>query len=527
MTAQTLGLIGIKAFEARGISPETAVRYGVYTVRPTVDAAGKRTGAVVPDEHGNVVAFPYFDHGHSVAEKYRAPGKEFWQRKGGKRTFWNADALDDPSLESGSMALTITEGEIDALTAVDCGFPLSVSVPDGAPAVKDGEDPADLPPTDAEAEKTGKFEYVWNNRDRLRKIKRFILAVDNDPPGKRLEAELLRRLSPARCLSVSYPVGCKDLSDVRVKLGAEAVARCLNAARPYPVQGLYRLTDYPDAGEPETFATGLPDLDEHLRLWLGELMVITGIPGHGKTCWVINLCISLAQLYGWTIAMASFEVPTVPALRQKLRLAKTRVESSLWNREMVKDADRWIGDHFLFIDNDPSGDDDVELTLEWLLERAADAVLRDGIRVLVIDPWNEVEHSKPHGESETEYHNRALRMIRRFATRYRVIAIVVAHPTKDIIKDGVARVPSLYDISGSAAWVNKPDHGIVVHVPDPHTNETVIAIKKVRFNWSGKRGDVTLRYLPEIEGYESLDGIAPMWKSVRDAGKTGQRPGVM
>ena len=31
-------------------------------------------------------------------------------------------------------SVAITEGEIDAITAIECGFPLSVSVPDGAPA---------------------------------------------------------------------------------------------------------------------------------------------------------------------------------------------------------------------------------------------------------------------------------------------------------------------------------------------------------------------------------------------------------
>jgi hypothetical protein len=143
---------------------------------------------------------------------------------------------------------------------------------------------------------------------------------------------------------------------------------------------------------------------------------------------------------------------------------------------------------------------------------------RDGIRILVIDPWNEVEHARPRAESETEYHNRALRMIRRFASRYGVIAIVIAHPTKDVAKEGKLRMPGLYDIAGSGAWYNKPDHGIVVHVPDSNTNETIVSIKKVRFSWSGKKADVTLTYLPEIEGYASMNGQFPIWKALLSAG---------
>ena len=54
-----------KWFEKREICPETAVRYGVYTGR-TDDS-----GTVTPDASGNVIVFPFVDHGRVVAEKYR------------------------------------------------------------------------------------------------------------------------------------------------------------------------------------------------------------------------------------------------------------------------------------------------------------------------------------------------------------------------------------------------------------------------------------------------------------------------
>jgi len=129
-TAKILGPIGMKAIEGRGLNPETAVRFGLYTAR-------SENGEVVPDVNGNIVVFPFEEHGVTVNEKYRAPGKKFWQSKGGKKTFFNADALDDPALEDGRMALVVTEGEVDMLTAIDCGFPLAVSVPDGAPPAVD------------------------------------------------------------------------------------------------------------------------------------------------------------------------------------------------------------------------------------------------------------------------------------------------------------------------------------------------------------------------------------------------------
>ncbi|CDM56271.1 MULTISPECIES: bifunctional DNA primase/helicase [Rhizobium] len=508
-----LGQIGVQAFVNRKIDPNVAALSGAYTGKAVTDADGQTV--VEPDVSGNIVVFPFIDGGRAVAEKYRAPGKKFWQRKNGRKTFWNADCMDDPALEDGHKALIITEGEIDALTSIDCGFHTTVSVPDGAPPVRDGEDPDQVEDTAPEDDSRGKFEFVFNNRHRIKRIKRFILAVDNDGPGRRLAAELVRRIGAARCSFVTYPEGCKDLNDVRMNFGPDAVVRVLTEAKPYPVKGIYLLSDYPELDEPRTYSTGWPDLDPYLRVWLGELLVVTGIPGHGKSTWTMNMCVNLARANGWRIGVASFEIPTVPALRYKLRLAASGVESKQWNRDIVADADVFIQKHFVFIDADPTGDADDDMTLEWLLERAADAVLRHSIRVLVIDPWNEVEHYRPRNESETQYINRALRQIRRFALKYEVLAIVVAHPTKELGKGGEARTPTLYDIEGSAAWYNKPDHGVVIDVPDPDLNETVVWVKKARFSWSGRKGDVTLQYLPEVEGYQSLNGFAPMWKAAQ------------
>ena len=485
-----LGDAGATWLARRGIRPETAERLGIFT-------GSESSGAVLPDPFGKVIVFPFIEHGEVIGEKYRARGKRFWQKAGAKkRIFWNADALDHPGLEDGSVPLIITEGEGDCLTAIDCGWPAAVSVPDGAPQ-QASSDPAD--------DSHGKFAFLWNARDRLKHIKRFILAVDNDEPGKALEAELLRRLSPARCSFVEYPPDCKDLNDIRMKHGAEAVTRCLTNVKPYPVRGLYNLDDYPDVEAPETFSTGWASLDPHLKLWPGELFVISGVPGFGKSSWLLHLSVNLADMYGWRIALASYEIPTVPILRHKLRLIVTGKPASSWEEEDWRSADRFIADRFVFIDDDPSGEEIGEpMTLEWLIDRAEEAVMRYGVNMLAIDPWNEIEHSRPRTENETEYHNRALRMLRRLAQRRKIVVAIVAHPTKEFVKE--KRAPTLYDISGSSAWINKPDHGIIIDWPDPERHVTEIHINKVRFNWSGRKGKVKLHFDPGTERYSDIAG---------------------
>jgi twinkle protein len=487
----TLSVATIEFFERRGISPDLISRFEIYT------GARDANGTVVANARGRVIVFPFVEHGNIVNEKYRGPQKSFWHRKGGKRTFWNVDALDDPALETGLQPLVITEGIEDALSAIECGYPLTVSVPDGAPP----ESAEPLPVLNPEAEKSGKFEFMWHNRDRLRRVRRFIIATDSDGPGQRLAAEMVRRLAAGRCQFVTYPDGCKDLNDVLVQYGRDAVIAVLRDAKPYPVRGLYRLSEYPSLAPIEPVSVGWSLFDGEcdgngwMKLFAGEFVVVTGVPSHGKSTWTLNLLYNLARDHGWRSAIFSPEMPTVPFLRDKLRRIIGVVED---------EPDEFIERHFVFIDHDPTDNDDDDVTLEWIIDKARDAVLRDGIRVLVIDPWNEVEHARQRDESMAEYIGRAIRMLKRFARQYEVVVIVLAHPTKDVFDRGNLRKPTLYDIDGSAHWFNKPDHGIVIW-RDPVASEAIISISKVRFEQTGYRGDIRMRFSAMSQRFMSLD----------------------
>jgi twinkle protein len=55
-------------------------------------------------------------------------------------------------------------------------------------------------------------------------------------------------------------------------------------------------------------------------------------------------------------------------------------------------------------------------------------------------------------------------------------------------------VPTLYDISGSANWANKADHGLAVHRDSLDFPLVGIYVHKIRFMWVGKPGKVELQY---------------------------------
>ncbi len=509
-------------FEARAIDPEVVARMGIYSGRR--EQVGDES-QVVPDPSGDILVFPYFDGGKDVAAKYRGRprpdgSKVFWQRKDGRKTFYNADVLDDPALVDGTAALVIVEGEPDCLAVLTAGYPFVVSVQDGAPADRDanGKPLAPVPDgaEDIDPDADLKYGYIQNNWDRLSKIKRFILFTDDDGPGQRLRDELARRLGRVRCSFVHYPLcGDKkaDANEILVQHGAETLISVISRAVPFPIKGIYHVSDFPLMERPKTYPTGWGRLNLPvttpgmcgLMLTTGIFMVVLGKPGSGKSTWTLQMAFNMARNNDWNVGLGSFEVLPVPYVRDILRVHFNRnpqsgegVALQDLSRIQISTADKFIEKKFTFFHIDPLMDDS-EQTLEWLLEKAADAVIRDGIKMLIIDPWNELEHARRRDETETQYTARAIRAMKKFAMAYDVLVIVVVHPTKSG-GDKPQGDLSLYDADGSAHWVNKPEIGIVVERDDA-SGQCIIHGRKFRFSFLGRKGSTAFVYDPKTESY--------------------------
>lgn len=434
----------------------------------------------------DTIMIPYFRGDEIVGRKYRtiAGAKKFSQDTGSKQIAYNWNCLADPTLKN--EPIIITEGEVDCWSALQAGYARVISVPAGAPA------------TEVAERASTKYDFVADIPEDEKTI--IILAVDSDGPGDALRNDLGVRLGRQRCQWLKYPVGCKDLNDALRKYGTRGVIETIARAQ-WLIGNVYRMSDIPAVPEMIPHASGFPGLDERYKLRLGDLAVFTGMPSAGKSTVIGDICCRMVSRYQWPVCFASFELEPSRDHRRILRTWFGRAPVADLDTESIASADKWIDQWFRFIVphlEEPA-------SLAWVMERMHVAATREGCRLFVIDPWNEIEHERPDGVSMTEYIGEALREFRGFARKYQVHLILAAHPAKmRRERDGHYPVPTLYDISDSAHFYNRCDVGVIVH--RKAGDETLIRVAKTRFHDQiGKPGDIAVKYLWRQASFELFE----------------------
>jgi twinkle protein len=447
------------------------------------------------DTHG--IQFPYLKDGEVVNIKHRSHNKRFRQEKGAVKCLYRFDEIT-----KGKDTLIITEGEIDALSVQEVGYERVCSIPDGAPS--------------AEAkEYRTKFDFLNSAIDIIAPYERVILATDNDAPGRVAEKELARRIGIERCYRVEYPAGCKDANDVLVKHGAKALRKVIDSATPFPIEGVFSIGDLKgdleqlyDRGPDRGLSTGWDSVDRIYTIKPGEMTIVTGIPGSGKSEWLDALQINMIGQHDWRFAVCSPE--NWPPERHAKKYVEKVVSRPFgihgqhkprMEKRQIAEALLQLHQHIFFI-----MPKDELLTIEIILEKARALIARHGVNGLIVDPWNELEHMMEPGQREDMYISKQLTRLRRFARTNGIHIWVVAHP-RNLRKDenGDYKPPTMYEISGGAQWRNKADNGICVHRPNFNRDETIIYTQKIRFKEVGRLGMATLKYSRDTGEYRDFD----------------------
>jgi twinkle protein len=474
--------VGAKAlawFASRGISEQTLRALNVTEGMEWMPQTGKAE---------NTVQFNYYRGEELVNVKYRTGRKEFKLVSGAELLPYNINAV------GGTPECIITEGEMDALSFVECGRLDVVSVPNGANA---------------------NLEYLDDYLEQYFDDKEVIyIAVDTDTKGVVLRDELMRRFGAERCRVVEYGEGCKDANEHLIKYGKASLLQCLADAPETKIDGVFTITDFEgsldalfERGWQQGVTIGHPNFDALCSFETKRLCIVTGIPGSGKSEFIDEIAERLNVRYGWRFAYFSPENAPLAYHASKLieKFTGRRFsKSSLSNVEYKKVKEHLESDFFFISPTD-------SFKVDNILEKAKALVRRKGIKALVIDPYNRLE-SEQGTRSETQYISELLDKLTNFAQRNDLLVILMAHPTKQPRnKDGIIEAPTLYDISGSANFFNKADFGIVVH-RNRQANNVEVHVQKVKFRHLGQCGTALFhynlnngRYVPYVQD------ILPAW----------------
>lgn len=471
-------------FKGRGINENTLKAFGITEKKEYMPQEEKEV---------NCILFPYKRRGEWVNVKYRDGKKNFKLTKGAELIIFNHDGI------SGQNRVIITEGEIDAMSVYEAGFYTVCSVPNGA------------------SKGNQRLEFLDNSWSAFTDAEEILIATDNDAAGHALKNELIRRLGRERCLDVQYPDDCKDFNEVLVNHGPAKVWECIRAAKKLPLEGIIRLHEFESeldsvftVGYPSGAEVGYYDFDCLLNFSPGQLTTVTGIPNSGKSGFVDQLTILLASRHEWRWGICSFE--NQPVTKHASNLSACYVGKPFHKRhdrvkmsaEEYAAAKRFLNDHFFWFKMK-----DEDLSIDGIISRAKQLVKTHGIKGLLIDPYNYIDHKLSKHQAETSYISELLSKICMFSKDYDVHTILVAHPTK-VNKDKENKdylVPNLYMISGSSNFFNKTDNGFVVW-RDRQTNKVQVHVQKVRFFYNGKIGHAEFDYDPPTGRYKPTSELS-------------------
>lgn len=254
-------------------------------------------------------------------------------------------------------------------------------------------------------------------------------------------------------------------------------------------------------GLPSGYSTGWPSIDELYTVAPGFWTVITGIPSHGKSTWMDCLMLNLIK-QGWKFIVYSPEnqphgLYAANLIEKYLQRPFRKGYNNHLEPADIAAAISELDERLKILAFDDGAIfpclETVMFTAEEIINGEWEGEEKIGV---IIDPINELDNTPIAGMNETQYCNFQLMRFRQWVRRYgkRLHAWIVTHPAKPQRgRYGEFKDISLYDISGSSAWKNKADFGIIVRRRE---DCTAIDVEKCRWRHLGKQGQAYLIYEP-------------------------------
>lgn len=381
---------------------------------------------VAANDADDGLIFPFLRGGELINLKYlaleRPDGKKIVrQEKDAEPCLFGWQAIPDRA-----RAVVLCEGEIDAMTWWQQGFP-ALSVWSGA----------------------GNLQWVETEWERLARFDRIYLAFDADEAGQAGTAAAVERLGRARCLVVTTPY--KDANECLAQ-GCDRTAfrEIIDGATSMDPKELRSGSEFRDAvmarffpaeGKRKGWDTPFDKLTaKDVMFHDGELVIVNGINGHGKTKFISQMALSLMR-QGARCCVASMEVKPDQLLHSMSIQACAMRHPAPPFVEFVQDY--WDGRLWLF--------DVVGATkTDYLLDVFRYARARYGITCFFVDSLAKC------GLDEDDYNGqkRFVETLCDFKNETDSTVFLVTHSRK---LDGEHRIVDKMDIKGTGAIADLAD----------------------------------------------------------------------
>lgn len=470
----------------RGLSAATLAAYKVAAspgIRFPVRSDGETTW-----EKRAAIVFPSYRDGRLLAHKYIALDLD---ARGKKLVAVAANC--EPCLfgwqavPDGAREIVITEGEIDAMSMYQLGYP-ALSVPFGGGG----------------GDKQRWIEYEFDNLTRFEKI---YLALDMDDEGEVASALIAERLGAHRCYFVKLPR--KDANEC-LMAGLDLEREIRDAQTRDPGE-LRNATEFMEEAvkvlSGELGASGFqlpwPRHAGKLAFRRGEVTIWTGINGHGKSIILGFFMLHGAKTCQEKVCIASMEMRPARTLARMTRQATALKRPS---EAYIEKVFEWFGEWcWLF---DLVGRAKVDRLLDVFLY----ARRRYGCTQFVVDSLAKC------GLNEDDY-NGQKELVERlcdFANEHNVHVHLVTHARK---RENEFAPPGKMDVKGSGGivdmgfnlltvWRNKKKEDILKRVESGDEREdaanapdaVLVCDKQRNGDWEGKIG---LWY--DLESYQYLE----------------------
>lgn len=402
----------------RGLNPEIAKAAGVKTASD------------------GTLAIPLFDaESRLVGIKYYRTEQKAWHAQlGSANVLWPVPYILEHFPDSDT--IYVTEGQWDALAAIQAGFP-AVSIPNGS----------------------GNLQWIENCFNFIHSFPNIVLCYDNDDAGALGLTNATNRLSKGVEI-IDYPDGCKDLNDILQKYGEGALKAALEGKKSFtPANVVSAFSLLTRAREPEQYLFSHntpfgPNFPFQYRDH--ESTVYTAYTGHGKSNYIRQVISGIALLYDERCFIASFEDMPVTITRELIRqlghqTPEAEVERVLRNINLYDTAQI------------TSNKKTPKVKPTALIELFEYQYKRYGYSHFVVDNLMTLAVNRQDNADQSE----AAELFRQFVISYPVHLHLIAHPRKPQPNNNKLMPPDPSEIRGASEIADAAFNivGIVRNIP--------------------------------------------------------------